>query len=188
MSDLNGHMDAGTERLLEASLARRQQELDRRERRATIAFAGSFLALAVTLALLGDAQRAFSAPMALAFVAALALVARVEFSLGNGYAVPTEIVFVPMLLLLPTPYVPLLGARAFVLSSVVHALRGGAPLSRSALAVGDAWFSLGPAVVLVTLGAQVPDWAHWPAFVAALAAQLLLDGALTVARAYYTQG
>jgi HD-GYP domain-containing protein (c-di-GMP phosphodiesterase class II) len=83
--------------------------------------------------------------------------------------------------------VPLLVAAAFVLSSVVHAFRGGMPLSRSALAVGDAWFSLGPAVVLVALGAQVPDWAHWPAFAAALAAQLLLDGALTIARAHYTQ-
>ena len=31
MSDLNTHMDAGTERLLEQSLARRAQELDRRE-------------------------------------------------------------------------------------------------------------------------------------------------------------
>jgi HD-GYP domain-containing protein (c-di-GMP phosphodiesterase class II) len=188
MSDLNTHMDAGTERLLEASLARRRQELDRRERVATIAFSVAFLIAAVGLALTADAERALSLPLALAFVAALAVVARVEFSLGNGYAVPTEIVFVPMLLLLPTPYVPLLVAAAFVLSSVTHALRGGAPLSRSALAVGDAWFSLGPAIVLVALGAQLPDWAHWPAFVAALAAQLLLDGAVTVARAHYTQG
>jgi HD-GYP domain-containing protein (c-di-GMP phosphodiesterase class II) len=188
MSDLNGHMDAGTERLLEASLARRQQELDRRERAATILFSATFLLVAVALAVLGTAVRGLDWPLALGFVVALAVVARVEFSLGNGYAVPTEIVFVPMLLLLPTTYVPLLVAAAFVLSSVVHALRGGAPLSRSALAVGDAWFSLGPAVVLVTLGAQVPDWAHWPAFVAALASQLLLDGALTVARAHHTQG
>ena len=188
MSDLNGHMDAGTERLLEASLARREQELDRRELAATAAFSAAFLLAAVLFALAGDAARSFSLPLAAGFVAALALVARVEFSLGNGYAVPTEIVFVPMLLLLPTPYVPLLVAAAFVLSSVVHALRGGAPLSRSALAVGDAWFSLGPALTLVALGAQVPDWAMWPAYVAALGAQLLLDGAVTIARAHYTQG
>jgi HD-GYP domain-containing protein (c-di-GMP phosphodiesterase class II) len=188
MSDLNGHMDAGTERLLEASLARRQQDLDRRELVATTAFSVAFLIAAGLLALVGHAERSLSIPLALVFTGALALVARVEFSLGNGYAVPTEIVFVPMLLLLPTPYVPLLAAAAFVASSVVHALRGGSPLSRSALAVGDAWFSLGPAIVLVALGAQVPDWAHWPAFALALAAQLLLDGAVTVARAHYTQG
>lgn len=188
MSDLNGHMDAGTERLLEASLARREQDLDRRERRATVAFSATFLLVAGALAVLAPAARPFEWPAALAFVVALALVARVEFSLGAVYAVPTQIVFVPMLLLLPTPAVPLLVAGAFVASSVVHSLRGGAPLSRSALAVGDAWFSLAPALVLIGLGAQTPEWAHWPAFVAALGAQLAIDCAVTVARAHYTQG
>ena len=188
MSALNTHMDAGTARLLEESLARREQELDRRERRATVAFSAAFLLAAGALALAGEAERAFSLPLALAFVAALAVVARVEFSLGAVYAVPTQIVFVPMLLLLPTPLVPLLVAAAFVLGSVVHALRGGAALSRSALAVGDAWFSIGPAVVLIAAGAQLPDWASWPAYIAALAAQLLVDGAAIVARVRLSQG
>ena len=188
MSDLNIHMDAGTERLLEASLARRQQELDRRERVATIAFSLTFLLAAVVLATTAGAERALSIPLAVAFVAALAFVARVEFALGAVYAVPTQIVFVPMLLLLPTPLVPLLVATAFVLGSVLHSLRGGAPLSRSALAVGDAWFSLAPALVLVALGAQVPAWHFWPAYAVALAAQLLVDCGLTVARARMTQG
>src|SRR4051794_14609908 len=188
MSDLHTHMDAGTERLLEESLARREQELDRRELRATIAFSAAFLLVAIVLAAVEESARSFSWPLAIAFVAALAVVARVEFSLGAVYAVPTQIVFVPMLLLLPTPYVPLLVAAAFVLSSVVHSLRGGAPLSRSALAVGDAWFSLAPALVLVAFGAQEPQWSHWPAYVAALGAQLLFDGAAIVARVVLSQG
>src|SRR4051812_17814761 len=104
MSDLTAHMDAGTERLLEETLARRQSALDRRERLANLAFSAGFLLVAVALAVIADAQRALSVPLALAFVAALAVVARVEFSLGAGYAVPTQIVFVPMLLLLPMPY------------------------------------------------------------------------------------
>jgi len=57
MSDLNGHMDAGTERLLEASLARREQELDRRELAATAAFSAAFLLAAVLFARLGHAER-----------------------------------------------------------------------------------------------------------------------------------
>ncbi len=188
MSDLTTHMDAGTERLLEQSLARREQELDRRERRATAAVSAAFLVPALALALLADADRGTSVPLVVAFVAALAIVARVEFSLGAVYAVPTQIVFVPMLLLLPTPLVPLLVAVAFVLSSVAHSLRGGAPLSRSALAVGDAWFALAPASVLVALGTQTPDWKHWPVFVLAFGAQLLFDCASSVARAHFTQG
>ena len=188
MSDLTTHMDAGTERLLAESIARREQALDRRERRATAAFSGAFLLAALALALVGDAERSLSVPLALAFVAALAVVARVEFSLGAVYAVPTQIVFVPMLLLLPTPLVPLMVAAAFVLSSVAHSLRGDVPLSRSALALGDAWFSLVPAAILVALGAQTPEWEHWLAFVVAFAAQLLFDCASTVARAHVTQG
>src|SRR4051812_32364303 len=188
MSDLKPHMDAGTERLLEESLARREQDLDRLERLVTIASAFAFLVAAVALAVLGEAERSLSWPLAVAFVAALALVARVEFSLGAGYAVPTQIVFVPMLLLLPTPYVPLFAAAALTASSVVHSLRGGAPLSRSGLAVGDAWFSLGPAIVLVAAGAQQPAWAHWPAIVAAMAAQLVFDGASIVTRVRLAQG
>src|SRR5687768_13351520 len=188
MSDLTTHIDAGTERLLEESLARREQDLDRRERRVTAAVSAAFLVPALALALLADADRGTSVPLVVAFVAALAIVARVEFSLGAVYAVPTQIVFVPMLLLLPTPLVPLLVAVAFVLSSVAHSLRGGAPLSRSALAVGDAWFALAPASVLVALGAQTPDWKHWPVFVLAFGAQLLFDCASSVARAHFTQG
>src|SRR3954451_391068 len=121
MSDLNSHMDAGTERLLEASLARRQQVLDRRERLANLGFSSGFLVGAGLFAVLAPPARGLSVPLALAFVVALALIARIEFSLGTYYAVPTQIVFVPMLLLLPTPYVPLLVAAALVLSSVVHA-------------------------------------------------------------------
>jgi putative nucleotidyltransferase with HDIG domain len=188
MSDLTSHMNAGTERLLEASLARRQQVLDRRERIANFGFSTGFLVVAALVAAVAHPARELSVPLALAFVVALALMARIEFSLGAVYAVPTQIVFVPMLLLLPTPYVPLLVAAAFVLSSVVHALRGGAKLSRSALAVGDAWFSIGPALVLVALGAQEPGWSHWPAYVAALGAQLLFDGASIVARVGVSQG
>jgi HD-GYP domain-containing protein (c-di-GMP phosphodiesterase class II) len=93
-----------------------------------------------------------------------------------------------MLLLLPTPYVPLLVAAALTASSVVHSLRGGAPLSRSALAVGDAWFSLGPALLLVLAGAQTPGWGHVPVFVAALVAQLVFDGAAIVTRVRLAQG
>ena len=49
-------------------------------------------------------------PIALAFLVAYAAADRIEFSTGAGYAVPTQLVFVPMLLLLPTPLVPLLVA------------------------------------------------------------------------------
>ena len=42
--------------------------------------------------------------------------------------------------------------------------------------VVDAWFALGPALVLLAFGAQEPALEHWPVYVLALAAQLLADG------------
>ena len=184
MSDRTPHLDAGRERLLEETLERRHRVLDRRERLGNRLFAGGFLVAAVALAVLADAEREFSPLLAGAFVLAYAVVAGVEVWGDTGNAVPTQIVFVPMLLLLPTPYVPLLVAAALVLASAVQALRGESALGRSGLAVADAWFSLGPAVALIALGAQLPDWAHWPAYGVALAAQLVSDGTATLARVW----
>ena len=120
--------------------------------------------------------------LAVALVAAYALVARAEFSTGAGFAVPTQIVLVPMLLLLPTPSVPLLVALALVLTTCVDALRGDVSRDRVLLSVADAWFALAPALVLVLGDAQTPDWADWPIYVAALAAQLAFDSASPSAR------
>jgi HD-GYP domain-containing protein (c-di-GMP phosphodiesterase class II) len=183
MSALHTNMDAGTERLIEESLERRHRSLDRRERIGNRLFAAGFLVAATALAVLAEPAREASVLVCVAFVAALAVAARIEFASGAGYAVPTQIVFVPMLLLLPTPLVPLLVAAALVLASAVRAAAGGAALKRSVLAVADAWFSVGPALVLVALGAQLPSWGQWPVYVAALAAQLAGDGAMSVARA-----
>src|SRR5690349_21173167 len=168
MSDSRPHMDAGTERLLEESIERRKSALDRRERLGFPFFAGGFLIAALALGLTAPADRAFSPVVAAVFVVALAAVARVELWGGSGMFLPTQIVFVPMLLLLPTPLVPLFVAAGLVLAKAWRAIEGQAALGRSALALADAWFSLGPALVLVLLGAQTPDLAHWPAYIAAL--------------------
>src|SRR4051794_2931005 len=103
MSDTSTHIDAGTERLLEQSLERRAHKLDRRERLGNRFFAGGFLVAATLLVELAPAARPFSPALALVFVLAFAVVARVEVWGGAANFVPTQIVLVPMLLLLPTP-------------------------------------------------------------------------------------
>src|SRR6188768_3845821 len=52
-----------------------------------------------------------------AFVLAYACAARVEFEVNAGAAVPTQLVFVPMLLVLPPAFVPLAVAAGLVLSN-----------------------------------------------------------------------
>jgi hypothetical protein len=175
-------IDAGTERRLSDAFARSLRAPRERERAVHGLFAALFVVAAVALALLADASRELSVPLAAAFVLALAVVARVEFSVGAGFAVPTQVLAVPMLLLLPTPLVPLLTAGGFVLSSVIEALRGERALSRAAIGVGDAWTSMAPAVVLVLCGVQEPAWSHWPVYLLALGAQLVFDGLITLCR------
>jgi HD-GYP domain-containing protein (c-di-GMP phosphodiesterase class II) len=175
-------IDAGTERRLSDAFARSLSAPRERERAAHAFFAALFLGAAGALAVVADASHPLSVPLAVAFVLALAVVARVEFSVGAGYAVPTQVLAVPMLLLLPTPLVPLLTAVGFVLASVIGALRGERALSRATIGIGDAWTSVAPAVVIVALGAQEPAWGHWPVYLLALAAQLVFDGLITLCR------
>ena len=102
---------------------------------------------------------------------AYALVGRAEFPSGAGFAVPTQVVFVPMLLLLPTPIVPLLVALALVLTSTANALRGRLARDRVLLSLADAWLrARRPRSCSSLGGAQTPDWGDWPIYVAALAA------------------
>ena len=126
--------------------------------------------------------------LAVALVAAYALVARAEFPAGAGFAVPTQVVLVPMLLLLPTPTVPLLVALALIITTLIDALRGRVARDRALLSVADAWFALAPAAVLIVGGAQTPDWADWPVYVAALLAMIALDSVIYVARVWACLG
>jgi putative nucleotidyltransferase with HDIG domain len=178
----NTEISASAQRLLQGGLTRRPQRLLAREQVADGAFAAAFLVAAVLLAWLAPAERELSIPLALALVAAYALVARAEFPAGAGFAVPTQVVLVPMLLLLPTPVVPLLVALALVLTTALDSVRGRVGRDRALLSLADAWFAIAPALVLVAFDAQTPDWSDWPIYVLALAAQVALDSAVYVAR------
>jgi len=82
-----------------------------------------------------------------------------------------------MLLLLPTPLVPLLVSAAVVLSALPGVVRRETTPGRALLGASDAFFAVGPALVLVLAGAQLPAWSALPAFALALVAQQVADGA-----------
>ena len=87
----------------------------------------AFLVAAVALAVAGAAARAFDLLLAAcARRSPTRCVARGGVPAGAGIVVPTQLVFVPMLLLLPTPLVPLLVAAALrALRPTAAAMRGG---------------------------------------------------------------
>jgi putative nucleotidyltransferase with HDIG domain len=178
----------GAQRLLEGAFTRRPERLVAREQLADGAFALGFLVCAIALAVLAPATRHLDVGLATALVAAYAFVARAEFPTGAGYTVPTQVILVPMLLLLPTPTVPLLVALALLLTTLADSLRGRVARERALVSVADAIFALAPAAVLVIGGAQTPDWSDWPVYLAAFAAQLAFDAAISVTRVWACLG
>jgi HD-GYP domain-containing protein (c-di-GMP phosphodiesterase class II) len=182
------HLDAGTERRLGEAFDRQTRAPDRRERLANRLFLTGFVAAASALAVLAPTGRELDAALAVALLVAYTVADRVEFSVGAGYGAPTQLVFVPMLLLLPTPIVPLLVAAGSVLGAALRAVRGPVSPRRWVFATTDAWYSLGPALVLVLADAQEPEWRHWPVYLLALCVQLLLDTVITAGRAGLAYG
>ena len=140
----------------------------------------AFLAAAVLLATLARWQHPLSALRLVLVLVAWVLVERVSFPVAGGWTRATMLAFVPALFLLPAPVVPLVAAVAVVLRSIPDVV-GGRLRFRSVFGlIGDAWFSVGPALVITLAGAQQFNWAHWPIYAAAFGAQVLFDMAWTL--------
>jgi HD-GYP domain-containing protein (c-di-GMP phosphodiesterase class II) len=181
-------LDAGTERLIEEVRARRDQALPARERVVEFVLAAAWLAAAVLLALLAESPRPFDLALALTLTLAYAITSRVQFATGDGLVVPSQLAFVPMLLLLPTPVVPLLVAGATVATAAYDTLRAGNSPERVVIGFNDGAFALVPAAILVALGADTPAWAHWPAYAAALGGQFAADAIRETVRTHLAIG
>jgi HD-GYP domain-containing protein (c-di-GMP phosphodiesterase class II) len=153
------------------------------ELRAELAVGIPFLAAAVAIALTCHSGRAFQLGPALALVLAYALLTRVRFHAGAGHTVPTQLVFVPMLLVAPTQLVPLLVLAGMAIGNVPDYAGGRLHPGRALMLPGDAWHAVGPALVLLAAGATAPHWGDWPWYLLALAAQFSLDLAVYAARA-----
>ena len=68
-----------------------------------------------TLAIFVPSHRHPALPIAIALVVGYALVGRVEFEVGSGVAPATQLVLVPMLFVLPLPWVPFCVAAGYLL-------------------------------------------------------------------------
>jgi putative nucleotidyltransferase with HDIG domain len=146
-----------------------------------------FLGLAGALAALAGSPRALS-PSRLAILAAAFLVAsRVRFPVGSGWTRPTQIVFVPMLFLLPAGYVPLVVGACLVADLWPQALGGRLTARLLATRLADSSYALGPAAVLVAFHQQQLSWRGWPVLVLALGAQFALDVCSGVARSWFAE-
>src|SRR6266516_2686092 len=94
--------DPAIERLLVEAQTVRPRSLAPRERRVELLVAFAFLAAAIALAVAAPYSRSFDWPLAAGLVVAYAIAARVRFHTGAYWTTPTQLIFVPMLFLLPT--------------------------------------------------------------------------------------
>ena len=182
-SPITADLDPEAGGLIEDARARATERLAARDSRTTLLGALAFMLVAVPFALLAPSDRVVSPGVLVLLVVAYALAARVEFEVGSGFAVPTQIVFVPMLFLLPVALVPLCVAVGFLLCSAFDLVRRRVHGERALLEVFSAWHALGPAFVLVLAGEPAPTWSVLPLLGAALLAQFAFDFASSAVRA-----
>src|SRR3954470_21780119 len=100
-----GALAAGWDESVGAQRERRRGVLRGRERLATPLFIGGFAVAAAGVLLAAPPHDVPVLPL-IALVAAYAAVSRVEFEVGDGIAVPTQLLLVPMLFTLPIALVP----------------------------------------------------------------------------------
>ena len=161
--------------LLRQGKPQHAQAPPRRELLVECAVAALFLAVALAMGLGLDAERDWHLGHTLALCGLFALAIRLNFDVGAGYTSPVQLVFVPMLLLLPTPWVPLLVCASWMAGKLSDHLSGRAHPAKAIYVPGNSWFAVGPALVLVLLDAQTPEWSDWPVYVLAIAAQIAFD-------------
>ncbi len=180
---------AEDEGLVEQSRARVARALGGREILPTVITAAAFVATTVALLVwLPSARPHAGFGVVIALVACYALAARVQFQVAFALAVPTQLVFVPMLFLAPLHLVPLLVALGFFLSKLPEHLRGEWHFGRAGLHLVSAWHAVGPVLVLAAFGSPSPTLRHLPLVAVAVAAQFALDFASSAARGFAALG
>jgi HD-GYP domain-containing protein (c-di-GMP phosphodiesterase class II) len=185
----SAHSSGGLEaEVIEEQRVRRLARLAANERLSLAVSNALFIATALALFVLLPSERTPSTLSVLLLVTAYAVAFRLDFEIGTGSAVPTQLILVPMFFVLPTGSVPLAVAGAIMLASLLDAVRGSLHFERVFLHLGNAWHAVGPALVLGLAGEGPPTLSRWPLYVLALAAQFAFDFVTAAAREWIVLG
>ena len=185
----SAHSSGGLEaEVIEEQRVRRLARLAANERLSLAVSNALFIATALALFVLLPSERSPSTLSVLLLVTAYAVAFRLDFEIGTGSAVPTQLILVPMFFVLPTGSVPLAVAGAIMLASLLDAVRGSLHFERVFLHLGNAWHAVGPALVLGLAGEGPPTLSRWPLYVLALAAQFAFDFVTAAAREWIVLG
>ncbi len=144
--------------------------------------AAALLCATVSLGLVDTGGAAPSVATVVALVLAYAAASRVQFAIGFGYTTPTQLVFVPMLFLLPPWLVVVAVVAANFIAGLPEFFTRKTHHDHVLLTVGDAWHAVGPALVFAVASPGAPTWGDWPVYVLALAAQFAFDASFSTMR------
>ena len=169
----------------------RQRHVDgedpRRLRIVEASAAAVFIAAAVALAVFGSSARSLSVAALVVSVVAYLAAQHVRYPVGSAWTAPTQLVFVPMLFVLPTPLVPLIVAACSLADQVPNAIRGQLSATRALARIADSFYSIGPVVVLMAFDAQVFAWANLPIYLLAFIAQVGCDAGAGLTRTWFAE-
>ena len=145
------------------------------ERLAILVVGSAFVAAVTAFGLLVHVERHPGPPVIALYILVYALVSRVEFEIFTGGAVPTELVLVPMLFVLPLDLAVPAVAAGLMLGSLVDWAWRRIPFERVSLNLIGSCHVIGPVLVLWLSGNRVLTWSHWPVYVGALLAQFAVE-------------
>jgi putative nucleotidyltransferase with HDIG domain len=157
----------------EEARARLEEPLSRRETVAQGAAAALFAMAAVALFALNSHDADLVDFVLL--TAGMALLGRLEFEIGLGFTAPIQLLFVPMLFVLPPAVVPLAVVAARALDRLPATMSGRLHPQRLLIVIADSWFAIGPALVFTLLQPGAPSFGDWPIYALALASQFACD-------------
>src|SRR3954453_11082200 len=150
---------------------RRPQPMSPRERLYAGLSAVAFLAVVGLLSVVLPHHAPQDPALLVLPVLLYAIGSRCQFELANGFAMPLQIAFVPMLFLAPLPLVPLLVALGYLLGRLPDFVLKRSHVDRWIHCFGLAWCVV-PAVAIVGAFAPgPPSTAHIDVYAAAIGAQ-----------------
>jgi HD-GYP domain-containing protein (c-di-GMP phosphodiesterase class II) len=157
------------------SLAIEEQRLTPAEVRAEILVAAGLFAALVALFVLDPHARDASVPLFALCAGLIALSHMARFDLPFAWTAPVQLALVPTLFLLPGWLVPVSMMTGIVLARMPDVVRGRTAPARLLLSPGNAWFTVGPAAVLLAAGSPSPQDAGIAVLVAMIVAQIGTD-------------
>jgi HD-GYP domain-containing protein (c-di-GMP phosphodiesterase class II) len=176
------------ENLVKDARGRNSRPLEGRERIGEALVATAFMLVAVPMAFLVGSGRTADPTTAALLVGAFVIASRIKFETGAGYTNPTQLVFVPMLFLLPPATVPLFVAAANLIGELPDYVTGRRNPERALVTLGDCWYAVAPALILAGAGTESALLADWPIFVLALGAQFGTDLGVNALREWFEYG